>query len=112
MKRRRKFFLVLLALALLCPLGLVLPNFFQSGGAWGEWGLEELNSLVGFVPEGMEKNTELWSAPLPDYSISSVNPYFSYLFSAVLGSLICLLLTLLFMKAIKGSKNFKNAKHW
>src|SRR5574340_686871 len=54
---------------LLSPLGLILPRLFNAGGAWGEWGVVELERIVGFAPEGMKRDSELWKAPLPDYTV-------------------------------------------
>ncbi len=55
-------------LVLLSPLGILVPNLFKSGSAWGEWNLEEIEKQVGFVPQGMQRLSELWRAPMPDYS--------------------------------------------
>ncbi len=56
-------------LALLSPLGLILPSLFGAGGAWGEWGAEEFHKLIGYVPEGMHKLARLWKSPLKDYAV-------------------------------------------
>jgi hypothetical protein len=56
-------------LVLLSPLGLILPEVLRSGPAWGEWSLEEIEKMIGFIPEGLKKWTGLWSAPLPDYNL-------------------------------------------
>jgi cobalt/nickel transport system permease protein len=53
------------ALILLSPLGLL-----ARGTAWGEWGTEALDKLVGFVPAGLRRLSATWSHPLfPDYSL-------------------------------------------
>lgn len=56
-------------LLLLSPLGLIIPAVFHAGGAWGEWGPEEIEKIVGFAPPGMKRLAELWKAPLPDYAV-------------------------------------------
>jgi hypothetical protein len=56
-------------LALLSPLGLIIPALFGAGGAWGEWGLEEMKKLVGYIPEGMQKLAHIWKSPMPDYTV-------------------------------------------
>ena len=61
-------------LALLSPLGLILPSLFGAGGAWGEWGAEEFHKLVGYVPEGMHQLAHLWKSPLKDYTVSGQTP--------------------------------------
>jgi hypothetical protein len=55
-------------LALLSPLGIVLPAAFNSGTPWGEWSIEELRKLVGFVPVGLQKVGALWHAPFSGYA--------------------------------------------
>jgi|WetSurMetagenome_2_1015567.scaffolds.fasta_scaffold23822_3 cobalt/nickel transport system permease protein len=54
-------------LLLLVPLGLYLPSKLGSGGAWGEWGGDQLEEITGFVPGGLHRLERLWHAPLPDY---------------------------------------------
>jgi hypothetical protein len=53
----------------LSPLGLIIPALFGAGGAWGEWGLEEMKKLVGYIPEGMQKLAHIWKSPMPDYTV-------------------------------------------
>jgi cobalt/nickel transport protein len=56
-------------LAILSPLGVIIPQWFGAGGAWGEWGLDKIEKAAGFVPEGMKRLAESWKAPLPDYAV-------------------------------------------
>ncbi|MDD5505674.1 MAG: PDGLE domain-containing protein [Candidatus Omnitrophica bacterium] len=83
---------VLIALS---PLGLLLPEHFKAGSAWGEWGADEMRDLVGYIPEGLEKLSSLWSAPIPDYAFRGwegkplVSLSLAYIFSAVIGILAC-----------------------
>jgi cobalt/nickel transport protein len=67
--RTKKLWIGIGILLVLTPLGVILPKLFGAQGAWGEWGLEEIKSLTGFVPEGMKHLIEFWRAPLPDYSL-------------------------------------------
>jgi hypothetical protein len=61
-------------LIILTPLGLILPDYFKAGEAWGE-----------------HKISNLWNAPLPDYSFKGwedkAMPYqcFAYVIAAVVG---------------------------
>jgi cobalt/nickel transport protein len=64
----RKLWVGLLILALLTPLGILLPQWLGAGSAWGEWGAEELRGLVGYVPAQLARLGNLWHAPLPDYA--------------------------------------------
>lgn len=77
MPRLMRLAIALLVLALLTPLGLLLPTALRAGGAWGEWGPDEIAAKIhnetgqpGFVPTQMERLSRLWQAPLPDYAIS------------------------------------------
>ncbi len=67
-KSQKRLWIGLAVMALLSPLGVILPEKFQSGGAWGEWSAEALTKLLGYVPEGLRKYADLWQAPLPDYN--------------------------------------------
>lgn len=72
-------------LIVLVPLGALAP-----GTAWGEWSSEELGSLVGYVPGGMDKLGSLWKSALPEYSTPGVgNSVFAYLIAGVAGVLLC-----------------------
>jgi cobalt/nickel transport protein len=68
MKITTKLWIGIGALALLSPLGIIMPEKFKAGNAWGEWGVEEFSRLVGYIPEGLKKYSSLWSAPMPDYA--------------------------------------------
>jgi len=68
MKTTTKLWIGLLVLILLSPLGLILPAKFGAGSAWGEWSGEEIQKLVGYVPEGMKRLGDFWKAPMPDYA--------------------------------------------
>jgi hypothetical protein len=69
MNKNKRLWWGLILLVLFSPLGLILPEVFRSGPAWGEWSLEEIEKMIGFIPEGLKKWTGLWSAPLPDYNL-------------------------------------------
>ena len=78
-------------LALLSPLGLLLPEHFKAGTAWGEWGADEIKTLTGYIPEKLGKLSGLWKAPMPDYAVKGwkhkgmAHISFSYIISAVAG---------------------------
>ena len=55
-------------LILLSPLGLILPEHFKAGPAWGEWGVDAMRKLAGYMPKGLARLSSLWGAPLPDYA--------------------------------------------
>jgi cobalt/nickel transport protein len=90
MNKTKKLWLGIGILALMSPLGIIIPKWFGAGGAWGEWGLDEIEKAAGFVPEGMKRIAELWKAPLPDYAlpVESKGPVmesFGYVLSALIG---------------------------
>lgn len=95
MREFRKFWIVLLVLALLTPAGLYLPQILKAGAAWGEWGIEEIRQMIGYVPEGMEKEAGRWNAPLPGYAYPGRGSALlsrqglAYLLSAVVGIAAC-----------------------
>ena len=65
----RKLWIGIGVLALLSPLGLIIPKLLGAEGAWGEWGIDEIGKIVGYVPAGMKRLAERWKAPLPDYAV-------------------------------------------
>jgi hypothetical protein len=104
MKITTKLWLGLLVLMLLSPLGLLLPEHFKAGSGWGEWGAEEMEKLVGYIPHGLEKLSSLWNAPLPDYAFKGWEekglPHlsFAYIISAIIGITFIVILILLLGK--------------
>jgi hypothetical protein len=90
MKMTKKLWLGIGLLVLLSPLGIIIPKWFGAGGAWGEWGLGEIEKAAGFVPEGMKRIATRWKAPLPDYALPAAGKglaveSFGYILSAVIG---------------------------
>ena len=97
-------------LALLTPLGIILPRLLNSGAAWGEWGPDELKKLVGFVPDGIRRLGELWQAPLADYGFGGrlpVSEDASYLITGLIGLVLTVavayLLARLFLRRGRGN---------
>jgi cobalt/nickel transport protein len=91
-KLQWKLWIGLVILALLTPLGVLLPMQFQAGEAWGEWSTDGLAKLIGYVPEQLKRLSSLWTAPLPDYGFGSepaslTVQIISYLISGLLGML-------------------------
>ena len=64
----KKMWIGLAVLALVSPVGIILPDKLKAGSAWGEWSPEEMEKRLGYVPKGMKKLAELWHAPMPDYA--------------------------------------------
>jgi len=64
----RKWGVVVALLMLISPLGLLLPAWLGAETAWGEWSAQEIEHLVGYLPQGMVAWAEKWESPLPDYA--------------------------------------------
>lgn len=90
MTTAKKLWLGIGILVLLTPLGLIIPALFGAGGTWGEWGPDEIERIVGFVPEGMKRLAERWRSPLPAYAVpgqvrSPFGEGLGYIITAVIG---------------------------
>ena len=95
MKEYNKFIITLFALAILSPIGLYLPEFFDAKSAWGEWDAAEIQKMIGYTPQKMAEAAELWKAPMPDYALGGaentplVKKSAEYVLSALIGVLLC-----------------------
>jgi len=99
-------------LALLSPLGVILPKMFGAKGAWGEWGLDEIEKIAGFVPAGMKRLAETWKAPLPDYALPGqgkglAGESFGYVVVAIIGVALTAGLMYLLTRLLLRRKNDK-----
>jgi hypothetical protein len=109
-KLQKKILTVLLFLCLITPAGILLPMFFNTGDAWGEWSAQTVKELVGYVPKGLAKYSDVWKAPLPDYTISSkdtsiINQSGYYIVSGIFGATVTYIVMMLISKLI-----FRNGK--
>lgn len=103
----KKFYIAAIVIILLTPIGLLAP-----GSAWGEWGLDEIKNMIGYVPEGMNRFSEVIKAILPDYSIPGFDANFfqqalGYIFSAVVG-IAAIVLIFAILGRIMGKPQKKN----
>jgi cobalt/nickel transport protein len=104
MKNLYIFFAIII---LLTPLGLLAP-----GGAWAEWGTDEIKKMVGYVPSGMERLSDIHKAILQDYGIPGFDQSFwqqaiGYIFSAVVGIAV-ILIVFAILKMVMGKPSEKN----
>jgi len=99
----KPLYIIIGILILATPLGLL-----AKGTAWGEWGTEELNGTVGFVPKGMEEGFK-FNSLIPDYNLGSLKEYFGYIVSALLGVIIILIIFKILAK-VNLNKNQKENK--
>lgn len=106
---QKKIFKWLFIMSILSPIGLFLSEFFKAGDAWGEWDGDTVKELVGYLPKGMEKLSDIWKAPIPDYSFKGLNgdlmTAFSYIFSAFVGMFFCAATSYFFVRILKNVKN-------
>ncbi|MBI5026090.1 MAG: PDGLE domain-containing protein [Nitrospirae bacterium] len=106
--RYKKLWIGIGILILLAPLGLIIPELFKAGGAWGEWGMDEIEKIAGYVPHGLKKLSELWKAPIPDYAFSGwdkgLKSYIGYIFSGIIGAALVIGISMLIGK-ISARKN-------
>lgn len=92
----KPLYVLIAAMAILSPIGLI-----ATGTAWGEWGLEEIEEAIGYVPGGMEKGFS-FNSPIPDYSLGGISEVLGYIISAVVGlALIFILFKLINKRIVK-----------
>ena len=104
-KLQKKILIILLLLCLITPVGILLPMFFTAGDAWGEWSAQTVKELVGYVPWGLERYSDVWEAPLPDYTINSedtsvVHQSGYYIVSGIIGATVTYVVMLLISRLI------------
>ena len=93
-------------LIFLSPLGLILPEYFKAGDAWGEWTADSFKGLVGYLPQGLRKLSSLWNAPIPDYVFKGWKEKglgyssFAYSISALLGISVVVCVAILIGKIL------------
>lgn len=86
----------------LTPIGLL-----ATGTAWGEWGVEDMVSIAGFTPAGMENGVlSDFSALCPDYAIGSLPEWIGYILSAVIGIAIAVILFKLISSFMRNKVNY------
>jgi hypothetical protein len=105
MKSTRRLWWGIILLILLSPWA-DSSRAFKSGPAWGEWSLEEIEKMLGFIPEKLKGIEQIWKAPLQGYSLSgSGSTPLEYILSALIGIATVSLLSLIIIKALgKGTR--------
>jgi len=103
-KRSKAIYALLAALICLVPLGLL-----AGATAWGEWGPDEIGSVVsggatlGYVPERILNGFKL-NAAMADYSVAGLPAAAGYILSAVCGVAIMVILFKIAGSFIKDKK--------
>ena len=108
-KFQRKLWVGLGIMALISPIGLILPEKFKADDAWGEWGTDTIKEMLGYVPKGLERLSSLWNPPLPNYGFGGENAapaaqYGAYIVSGILGIALVWLTVLLINKTVLKQK--------
>lgn len=91
-KKHIPVYVLLLMLICITPVGLL-----ADGTAWGEWGADEILNLnqggikLASIPKGM-KNGWSFHAILPDYAYQGANEVLVYVFCAILGVTLLVLI--------------------
>ena len=102
--------ITLLFLCLLTPVGILLPMVFNAGDAWGEWSAQTVKDLTGYLPKGLEKYSDVWNAPLPDYTVdtkdtSVVHQSGYYIVSGIIGATAtCIVMLLISTLIVRDGK--------
>jgi hypothetical protein len=104
-KTQKKLWAGLLIMAVLSPLGILLPSWLNSGDAWSEWKADTVEKLLGYVPEGLKKYADFWNAPIPDYTFGGKQApmavqVVSYIASGILGILAVILVIYVIRKVM------------
>lgn len=94
----KRYILFLVLMIVLSPLGLI-----AEGTAWGEWGGDEMEAALGYIPHGLTTMEGAWKALFPDYSLellgqSTAAGITGYILSAIVGSVVIYFLTTLLLK--------------
>jgi hypothetical protein len=95
MKLTTKLWIGVAGLALISPIGLILPEKFKAGPAWGEWGADEVKNFVGYAPMGLKKLTSLWHSIMPNYGFKGwegkglAHGGIAYVAAAFIGIVLC-----------------------
>jgi cobalt/nickel transport protein len=104
-KLQKKILIILLILCFITPVGIMLPMFFNAGDAWGEWSAETIKDLIGYVPQGLAKYSDVWKAPLTDYTINTGDTSIAhqsgyYIVSGIIGATITYVVMLVISKLL------------
>jgi hypothetical protein len=87
--------IILLLAIVITPLGLLAV-----GTAYGEWSSEDLQQMLGYVPNGIKQGEKFWKAPIADYSLVNLDSNFGYWISALVGTALIMGIFFLVKKSI------------
>lgn len=109
-KSRKRLWIGLIVLTFLSPLGIILPEMFNAGDAWGEWSIDTIQRIFGYVPAGLSKYADIWHAPISDYNLwgdgaAMGRRILAYILSGILGILMAGSIVYLLAKVIFRREN-------
>ncbi|HVN96575.1 MAG TPA: PDGLE domain-containing protein [Syntrophorhabdaceae bacterium] len=68
-RTQKRLWIGIIVLTLVSPLGIILPEKFRAGQAWGEWNSDTIRGKLGYTPQGLKKESGMWKAPMADYGL-------------------------------------------
>ena len=99
----------IIVLIIFVPLGLL-----AQGTAYGEWSINDIQSMIGYVPSGLQQLSGLWNPPLPDYdfggehtTVTELAPgyYISAIVGVILVFVVMYLVAIILARRNEGSQN-------
>ncbi len=84
--------------ALLVIIGMVPLGLLSKSPAWGEWNLSFYKGKLGVIPQGLQKLSDIYFAPVHDYSPAGFSHIAGYYISTLIGVLIIFLIFFIFTK--------------
>lgn len=105
-KRHLPIFALIAFLIAATPLGLL-----ATGSAWGEWGSEEIASVItngsalGYTPSELANGWSL-SVLMPDYALEGMNEVIAYILSAIIGVALLIIIFKLISIPMKGRNKY------
>jgi cobalt/nickel transport system permease protein/cobalt/nickel transport protein len=95
------------ALAVIAPLGLIAPGF-----AYGEGSAEDVQAAFGYIPQGLQDLSGIFSAPLSGYDVpflqgseeSLLRTAIGYEIAGIIGILLCGVAVLAIVRLIPGRR--------
>jgi cobalt/nickel transport system permease protein len=110
LNRYKGLIIPLCVIVILTPIGLL-----ATGTAWGEYSTDEIQTAIGYIPQGMKRLADTWKALLPDYSLpvfgnGTPGAVAGYIISAIVGILLIVALILVVNLLVRKSKQAASDK--